>query len=211
MLTRGLVANKPKILESRALSRADLARIPQKRADSGMAMKLRSHHHRIARLDAAGLMNYQICEICDITDSRIQQLRKTPAYVELVAAYRHEIIKETAQQVDEYTRIAMSNMLRAEEQIKDHIDEAEEEGELIPLKTLLAVTSDRADRFGYPKGKVVATINMGSALEKAMVRSGRTITVDAKGNPPALASRGSVSSQPALPRPSLTRVSRRGF
>lgn len=212
MLTRQRMPQKPLILEARPLNRADLARLPQKRADQGIVAKLRSHHHRIARLDASGIKDQDICEIAAIGHMRLYTLRQSPAYVELVAQYRNVVDAAFEQSQDEFAQASISNMLRAERQITDHFDAAEEEGELLPLKTLLAVTSDRADRFGYPKGKVVATINMGSALEKAMVRSGRTITVDAKG-PPASVSRGSGVQTPAasLPQPLRARVSRRGF
>lgn len=216
MLTRQRAPIKPVVLEARPLTRADLACLPQKRQDNGVVAKLRSHHHRIARLDAAGCKDVEICEIAMISHQRLYTLRASPAYVELVASYRVTVDEAFERSQDEFAEASISNMLRAERQIADHFDVADEEGELIPLKTLLAVTSDRADRFGYPKGKVVATINMGSALEKAMVRSGRTITVDAKGTPPALASRGEGrivdhSGSVPSPQPSLARVSRRGF
>lgn len=207
---------KPLVVETRPLNRGDLARLPQKRQEQGQAQKLRSHHHRIARLDAAGLKDQDICEICAIGQMRLYTLRQTPAFQELVAQYRNTVnaVFEAAQ--DEYARAAMRNMVRAEQQIEDHLDEAEESGELLPVKTLLAISEGRADRFGYPKGTVVAKVNVGNQLERAMIRSGRTITVDAKGSSPSLPSRGtegvaSSGSVSPSPAPARTLVSRRGF
>lgn len=193
MLTRRMSSSKPAILEARPLTRADLARLPNERQENGIVQKLRSHHHRIARLDAAGVKTGEICEICAISYKRLSTLRETPAYEELVSQYRKTVDESFAQAQDEFHRASMSNMMRAELMIEDHFDEAEASGELIPLKTLLAVTSDRADRFGYPKGSVVAKVNMGDQLARAMVRSGRTIVVDAKGAP-ALAPKAGESS-----------------
>lgn len=210
MLTRQRVPLKPTVLEARPLNRADLARLPQKREDNGVVAKLRSHHHRIARMDGAGVKNEDICDICAISHQRLYTLRLSPAYQELVAQYRKVADQAFAGAQDEFARAAMSNMIRAELQIEDHFDEAEASGELIPLKTLLSVTADRADRFGYPKGTIVAKVNTGAQLEAAMRRSGRTITVDAKGSP-ALAPREGGSSISPSPSQPLARVSRRGF
>ena len=212
-LTRRMASNKPTILEARPLNRADLARLPQTRPDNGVVAKLRSHHHRIARLDASGLSPHEICELAGIQHNRLYTLRKSPAYEELVAQYRNTVNVAFERAQDEFAAVAVSNMIRAERQIEDHFDEAEEAGELIPLKTLLAVTGDRADRFGYPKGSVVAKINVGNQLERAMQRSGRTIVVDAKGVP-TLAPKGSKEASSASssdPNQAPTRVSRRGF
>lgn len=213
MITRRMTSYKPTILEARPLNRADLACLPNQRQDVGIVAKLRSHHHRIARMDGAGVKDADICEICAISHNRLHTLRKSPAYQELVAQYRKTVDQAFAQEQDEFARAAMSNMVRAELQIEDHFDESEANGELIPLKTLLSVTADRADRFGYPKGTIVAKVNTGAQLEAAMRRSGRTITVDAKGSPSALASRGDgevLGRSSSSPQP-LARVSRRGF
>lgn len=212
-LTRQRIAPKPTILEARPLNRADLARLPQPRQENGVVAKLRSHHHRIARLDASGLRPNEICELAGISNMRLYTLRKSPAYEELVAQYRNTVNAAFERAQDEFQSVAVSNMIRAERQIEDHFDEAEEAGELIPLKTLLAVSADRADRFGYPKGSVVAKINVGNQLERAMQRSGRTIVVDAKGVP-TLAPKGegeASSASASSPNQALARVSRRGF
>lgn len=214
-LTRQRVPIKPIVLEARALTRADLACLPNQRQENGIAQKLRSHHHRIARLDAAGLRPHEICEIAQISHMRLHTLRKTPAYEELVAQYRNTVNAAFEAAQDEFARASMSNMMRAEHMIADHFDEAEAAGELIPLKTLDSIAGGRADRFGYPKGTVVAKVNVGNQLERAMVRSGRTITVDAKSSSPALASRGTEapppSEQSSSPNQPRALVSRRGF
>lgn len=183
MLQRQRVPRKPTVLEVKPISKGDLARMPEKRQENGIVQKLRSHHHRIARLDAQGCKDPDITEICAISHQRLYTLRASPAYQELVSQYRNQVNEAFAQAQDEFARASMSNMMRAELQIEDHLDEAEQAGELVPLKTLLAITADRADRFGYPKGTIVGKVNMGNQLEAAMRRSGRTIVVDAKGAP----------------------------
>ncbi len=212
-ITRQKISGKPTILEARPLNRADLARLPQQRQENGVVSKLRSHHHRIARLDASGLPPHEICEIAGISNQRLYTLRKSPAYEELVAQYRGTVNAAFERAQDEFASVAISNMVRAERQIEDHFEEAEAAGELLPLKVLDAISNGRADRFGYPKGTVVAKINVGNQLERAMQRSGRTITVDAKGAP-ALApsgAEGNGATDPSAPSPARALVSRRGF
>ena len=64
-------------------------------------------------------------------------------------------------------------MLVAERQIADRLEDAEEEGVKLPLKDLLAISRDGADRFGYGKKSAVLNTNVDFAaiLEQAIARS----------------------------------------
>lgn len=214
-LTNQRVGRKPLVLEARPLSRADLARLPEKRENNGIAQQLRSHHHRVARLVAFGLKDYEVCEICNISQMRLYTLKKTPAFDELVSLYRREQRDPEIENASEFTRLLVSNRFKAEHLVADKLDAAID-GEIeMSTRDLLAISRDAADRTGYPKGSVQTVVSVSGQLEKALARQGRTITVDAKGSSPALASKGTESmASPSSVSPSPTSralVSRRGF
>jgi hypothetical protein len=109
-------------------------------------------------------------------------LRNDPAFAELVALYREKVDEAFVSGVDEFYETSTSNMLRAERMIEEHLDEADESGEKITLKTLMALTADRADRFGYSKKVVNRNENLDFAamMEQIARQSGRSNVIDAK-------------------------------
>ena len=61
----------------------------------------------------------------------------------------------------------------------ERLEDADESGEEIPLRTLLALTADAADRIGYPKRSIAISANLGFAaqLDRARKRSERVLKV----------------------------------
>ena len=187
VLHRGKLANPPRVLSVRPLTRDDMACLRQ---GNGRVVPrtqvLRATHHRLARLDAAGLRNEEILRISGYSYNRLCTLRQDPAYRELVTNYKQKVDEAYVASLDEFYETSTSNMLRAERQIEEHLDKAEDNDELIPLKTLLAITSDRADRFGYPKKKELnsnVTVDFAKRIESRMALRQGTV-IDAKPNPP---------------------------
>ena len=68
-------------------------------------------------------------------------------------------------------------MIKAERQISEHFEVADEAGELLPLSKLDTISQGRMDRFGYGKKQTNLNVNVDFAaqLEKARQRSGRVI------------------------------------
>src|SRR3954463_12282839 len=165
VLHRGKIATNPEILEVRPHVREDLALLLQKRVGAdgrpltGSVSRFRDTHHRIARLFASGLAVGQVVELCGYSMSRVSVLHNDPAFQDLIAEYRSspEIIDEAR---DHLAEIATRNMLKAETMLSDRLDQADEEGVLLPVRDLVSIAGDRMDRFGYGKNVTQTNLNV---------------------------------------------------
>ena len=175
------------------LSREDLTSLGGGGRTLTSVQRMRASHHRVARLIAHGLTHKEVAALTGYTPERIYQLAGSPARKELIALYMEKVEAREAEILDAYLELKVSNMIAAERTIADHFDEADANGELIPLRTALAVSADAADRLGYGKRTTNLNINadLGAALERAIARSGKQI--EAKAEPVA------------LPRPQIAR------
>jgi len=174
---KGATAKPIPIGQPEPLIAADLERLKEQRYTPSTPQKLRDSHHMIARLSASGLRGYQIAERMGYSSVRVNDLLNSPAMEELVAKYRAKVDEAFVENVDGFFEIATRNMLAAERHIADHISDLDEAGELLPVRTALAISRDAADRFGYGKKSQQTNINVdfASALEKAIARSGKVI------------------------------------
>lgn len=180
-LHRGKIATEPSVTNVRALTRDDLASIKDLRSSTAdthggnVVQRLRDPHHRVARLIAAGLRTDEIAERSGYSHQRITTLQRDPAFQELVARYRKTVDEAFEREQDEYAKLATGNMLKAETMLAEKLEEAEETGEFLPTKDLIAISRDAADRFGYGKRQMNLNVNMDFAaeLEKARSRSGK--------------------------------------
>ena len=181
-LHRGKIAKHPTILSVRVLTREDLACLKTNERTVPRVKSFRDSHHRLARLCAAGLRNEEILRITGFSYVRLSTLKMDPAFQELIAQYRDKVTQAFVASQDEFFETSTSNMLRAERQIEEHLDRADEEGELLPVKTLMALTADRADRFGYGKKTINTNINVDFAgrMERMMAKQGQATVIDAK-------------------------------
>lgn len=177
-LRRGqLVQSNPLTLGTpRPLTRDDLALLKEKRPEKVLS-RLRDPHHKLARLLAMGQTNAQAGLLAGYSINRVSMLLQDPAFKQLVEEYRGVVQESFKDQVDEYMALAVSNMTKAERQIAEHFDKADEEGELLPLSKLDTISQGRMDRFGYGKKQTNLNVNVDFAaqLEKARQRSGRVI------------------------------------
>lgn len=144
------------------------------------AEKLRDSHHRVARLAAAGLRTSEVAAQSGYSHHRVWTLLQSPAMQELVAKYRGIVDSAFEKSQDEFFTLATTNMLKAERQIADRLDSADEDGPAVATRDLVAITADRADRFGYPKRQTNVNINADFAaqLEAAIARSSKVIEVE---------------------------------
>lgn len=184
-LHRGKLATPPRILAVRPLARDDLTVLKSNRV-APRSKIFRDTHHRLARLIASGIRESEVLRITGYSWTRLSTLKLDPAFQELIANYRDKATEAWVSGQDEFYETSTSNMLRAERQIEEHLDAADESGELVSIKTLLAITSDRADRFGYPKKKEINsnhTIDFAKRIENVMARTGRGSVIDARPTP----------------------------
>ena len=180
-LHRGVIARNPKVLSVRPLTPEDLPRLRDPRVAPRMK-SFRDTHHRLARMVAAGFRDAEIIRKTGYSQTRLGSLKADPAFQQLIAEYREKVTESWLETVDEFHEASISNMLRAERMVEEHLDVAEETDERIPLKTLIAITADRADRFGYGKHRTQRNENLTFAAEMKLIaqRSGKSNVIDAK-------------------------------
>jgi len=181
-------------LSVRDLTREDLAVLLEPRVGPPQVKKLRDSHHRIARLVAHGVKRTKIAEVTGLSYTRLSVLSVDPAFKELVARYTAQLHEKLDLAEDAFVEIAMQNMLRAELMISDRLDDADDSGELLPIRELVSISRDAADRLGYGKHQTQTNVNVdfASRLERTIKRSARVI--DAKAIPLSPSVGPSVSS-----------------
>lgn len=176
--TRGRAQAPLAVEYIRDLTPADLVLLEVERGTKPPAVQsFRDSHHRVARCFASGMTPGQVGAQTGYSQSRLSILSSDPSFQDLIAVYR----KAGAEAFAEYTDIAMGNMVKAERLVEDALEavgEAPEPLELAQIRPLLDIISDRADRFGYPRGSTQVNVNLDFAgrLENARRRSGLTLS-----------------------------------
>lgn len=137
--------------------------------------RYRETHHSVARMVAADMTPSMIHQRTGLSQRRLTLLLADPSFNELIAIYRQRIEEKWNDTVDVYLDLGMSNMIRAESQIAERLDEAENEGaEPLPLAILDRISQGRADRFGYSKHSTLdVKHDFASMLDRAIARSGK--------------------------------------
>lgn len=185
------------------MTREDIGLILEKRVGSdgkgitNTVARFRDPHHRMARLFASGLRMAEVVERSGYSYARVSTLNGDPAFQNLIAEYREKIDASFVQNQDEFYEQATANMRKAEAMLAEKLEAAEEAGELLPTRDLIAISGDRMDRFGYGKKQTNLNVNadFASLLERAISRSGKTIEGSVLQSP-ARNLQGSVSSHP---------------
>lgn len=165
-------ATSPRILEVRSLTEADLEYLRQPSARNRI-LKLKDSHHNVARLLATGMTQIAVADATGYSIVRINTLALDPSVQELIAHYRAMITEEWREAQDELQRSIVQNATKAERMIGDRLDEADANGETLPMRELIALTSDRYDRIGYGKKNMNLNVNVDFAakLEAAINRT----------------------------------------
>lgn len=156
----------------RPLTREDLDKVTEKR-NIDSVKKLRDSHHMVARLLAAGLPRTLVARRSGYSLNRVDTLLLDPSFQNLLTHYREAVTADVKGEMDDFLELATNNMLKAERQIADKLDEAMSKDEFLPTRDLLAISRDAADRFGYGKKTTNVNVNIDFAakLEAALRRS----------------------------------------
>ena len=169
--------------------------------------RFRESHHTIARMFAAGMTPAMIRRNTGISMRRLTLMWNDPTFQELIEILRRRYNEKFDEAVDTYRDLSFGNMIESELQVQDHLAEARERGELVPLPHLLKITSDRADRLGYSKHHIVDhRHDFASALDRAIARSAKVIDGAVVAVLPAPPAQVSPQMQPA---PSFSNALRR--
>lgn len=166
----------PRVNSIRPITKADL-NVLQENSNRTRIKRLRDSHHAIARLFAAGLNNVRVAELTGYNVQRISVLRNDPSVAELIVRYRGEVHEVWRDRMEAYQDLVITNSMVAERQIADTLEDSIENNDPLPIRELLAISRDGADRFGYSKKSTQVNINVDFAarLEEAIRRSGKTI------------------------------------
>lgn len=199
--TRGVVMRERKVFEVRELTKEDLPTLREPRVAVSAPKRFRDPHHRLAKLLAFGLRLNDAAAKAGYSYTRAHTLSIDPSFRELVARYAKQMTDSFAESIDDYTELATSNMLKAERMLAEKLDEADENAETLPVRELIAISRDAADRFGYGKKQTNVNVNVdfASQLERAIQRSGKIIDSGAR---PASQHRGEsqvLASSPETP------------
>lgn len=167
----------PYIKSIRPLTKADLDHLRQKTRAPAI-QTIRDAHHMIARLAAAGLPPGDIAFRTGYTRVRVTQLLNDPAMRNLVARYRSQIDERFLSTIDTFAEMAIGNMHKAERLLSDKLEDGDPDD--FSVRELVAVTADRADRFGYQKRQTNVNVNVdfASKLEAAIARSRKQIEAE---------------------------------
>lgn len=185
-LHRGRVSRIPplEVISIDPIKREELVVLKDLREDTtasakGLIERLRDPHHMLARFIAMGMTGSDAARKAGYSISRVSLLRNSPAFQELIAYYRNLVNSGWKEEVDEYLELATSNMMKAERMLAEKLEAAEEEGETLPTRDLIAISRDAADRFGYGKKTTNLNVNVDLAakLERAIARSGKLIDI----------------------------------
>lgn len=161
-----------RIYSIRPLTQTDLQYISVPKTKR-LISRIRDSHHNIARLAALGLSTTEIARRTGYSLSRCSLLMGDPSMRELIEQYRGKITDEYLEGVDEYREAIFGNMMKAERQLSDKLDEADAADEPLPVRDLIAISRDGADRLGYGKKSTNVNLNVDFAakLEEAIARS----------------------------------------
>jgi hypothetical protein len=164
--------------------------------------RFRFSHHSVAMMFAAGLTIQEIVKRTGFTQRRLVLLLDDPTFCELIEHYRkpyQEKLREAIPSAMEDMDFVRAGTVR---QMRDHIERADDEGELLPIPLLVKMHSEMADRTGYSKHtlKTVVSIDFATALERAIERSGKGEVIEGRAMPPGLPSAASLPAPASRPR-----------
>lgn len=183
MIQKGRVPKSRQIVAVRELRRDELGVLREARAQTA-TQRYRDPHHRLARMLAVGIRPSEVAARAGYSYARLAMLMKDPGFQNLIAEYRRDVQEQYKENADEMFDMATANMVKAERMLSEKLEEADENGELLPTRDLIAITSDRMDRFGYGKKQTNLNVNVDFALQlqKAIARSGK-VQIEAKAEP----------------------------
>lgn len=185
---------------------------------------LRESYELVAQMFAAGMTPSMISRRTGYSRRRLNLLWHDPTFQERYQQYRAKATEALELAADEFQALMQHNMLVAERQIRDKLDEADMNEEFLPTRELIAIVADRADRNGYSKRAINTNINIdfASALDRAIERSGKGKLIEAQAHPigqlpdpsieqvePSVSTTQTVRTPPA--RPTLSSTFKRRF
>jgi hypothetical protein len=162
-----------------------------------LIQQYRDSHHRIAQMFAMGCTPAFIRQHTGISMRRLSLYWSDPSFQELIAHYSKQAEEILNQTQETYVELLSANMLRAEQTVADHFEQAEDEGELIPIQVADRISQGRADRLGFGKNMTIEhKHDFATLLDKAIARSDRVKLIEAIPETEALVGNGAPDPTP---------------
>lgn len=180
-LHRGKLATTPIVKSVRPLTREDLGLLREPRVKGAIA-KIRDPHHRLARLIAAGIRNSELPMRSGYSAQSIARFRGDPAFQELVSSYREKVLEAYVNGVEDYAEMVVGNAMKAERMLAEKLESADEDEVSLPVRDLIAISRDAADRFGYGKRNTTVNVNVDFAANLERARRAQARVVEARPN-----------------------------
>ena len=133
--------------------------------------RLRDSHHRVLRLSARGLRNWEIANITGYTECRVSTILNSPAAQDVLAKYRERIMEAAVQDIAQDAEVDLRTLRLAKTQRLDRLVAADESGDLLPMKDYNSIIADVEDRYGVPKKSTSINLNADFAAELERARS----------------------------------------
>jgi hypothetical protein len=150
--------------------------VPERKV-SPTYLRFRESHHAIARMFAAGLTISKVAHETGYSRRRLHILLSDPTFQNLIGELAQSVDEKLDEGMDYFAERYTGAMRRAVDQIADSLEEADDAGERLPMRELLAIVKDAADRFGYSAKTVRVNVDASFAvrLENAINRTEKVI------------------------------------
>lgn len=176
--TTGRAAKPVSATIVRELELGDLALLNEERGTAPSAVKrLSERHHALARSIASGMKPGEAAALTGYDNARVSVLLSDPAFKELVKFYLEDVTRQYAGLHEVMAGMSLDAMLEIRQRLED-------EGDKIPIATLLEIGKMGADRTGHgpsSKQEVNVNVNLASRLEEARKRVAQR-TIELKAN-----------------------------
>src|SRR5215472_15544802 len=98
--------------------------------------RFRFTHHTVAMMFAAGMTTQEIARRTGYTSRRLNLLWNDPTFQELIEHYKRPHVKKLEQHIADHHEEMESIMAGTLRQVKEHLDESDETGELLKIPYL---------------------------------------------------------------------------
>jgi hypothetical protein len=200
VLTRDAPADAPLVLEVRSLTVDDLREHAARGAiePQRMTERMRTIHHSIARMEAAGLKHVDISRLTGYSQVTLSVLQRNPAYQELVAHYCEKADRAAFDLTERMFFLGLDTIDRLHEKVLDREYP-------IPVKDLRGIITDMADRTGHAPVQRSERLHLHVGLTKEEIEEAKNASKRGNGSVKDSApARGTLSEAPAAdPGPGL--------
>lgn len=156
----------PRILGVDVLKPEDLQFLQEKSAVPPL-QRIKDSHHALCRCIASGMSLSEAAHHTGFSVTRACIIANDPSGKELIAHYRSLVTEAWVAETSEYVRMMYADGVKAERLLSERLDA---EPETFSNPQLIAISADRADRFGPSKKSMAVNVNVDFARQLEAAR-----------------------------------------